>query len=260
MASARLTTAKSLLSRRSVLRDAICLTGILAVTVLPGLSSKKIRQASVVKPTEIQWSSRAPAAALIEPLTDSATPGQRPLRQFNHAFSAGQVQTVSPSPAPKAKPESDITIIPKIDVFVSAPHLWADGQTPAVVYISLKAVKGNETWNYAPREELVFQLEPRNALFVPSRVKIAPGATTSEPASLTAKKPIILPVTCSPERKYAGLAITNPQPENIEFITPIDAIGIESVSATCQVNVAIPFEIFLYNKNDPKKTRLRPRS
>jgi hypothetical protein len=244
------------------LRNAICLTGILAVTVLPGISSTTpIRRAIVVKPAEIQLSSRTPAAPLIEPSTDSATPEQRALRQFNHASApAGRKQTASHSPPLSAKTEGDITIIPKIDVFVSAPHLWADGQTPAVLYISLKAVKGNESWNYTPREELVFQLEPRSALFVPSRVKIAPGATTSEPASLTAKQPIRLQVTCSPERKYAGLVITNPQPENIEFTTPIDSIGIESVSDTCQVNVAIPFEIFLYNKNDPKKTRLRPRS
>jgi hypothetical protein len=264
MASARLTSAKSLLSRRSVLRNAICLTGILALTVLPGLSSKtQIRRASVVKPAEIQLSSHTPAGALIEPLADSANPGQRPLRQFNHTSSpAGTKQTASHSPAPNAKPESEITIIPKIDVFVSAPHLWADGQTPAVLYVSLKAVKGNETWNYTPREEMVFQLEPRNALFVPSRVKIGPGATTSEPAALTAKQPIRLQVTCSPERKYAGLAITSPQPENIEFITPIDSIGIEPlpISDTCQVNVATHFEVFLYNKNDPQKTRLHPRS
>ena len=91
-------------------------------------------------------------------------------------------------------------------------------------------------------------------------MKIAPGASTSEPANLTAKKPIKLQVTCAPERKYAGLAITNPQTEIIEFITPIDAIGIESASDTCQVNIAVPFEIFLYNRKDPNKTRLSPRS
>lgn len=246
MAPARPTSAKSLLRRRTVLRSVICLTGILAVTILPGLSSKtQIRRQSVVRPAEIQLSSRTLAAALIEPLAGSVTPAQRPLKPVNHA---------------STKAENDVTIIPIMDVVVLAPHLWADGQTPAVVYISLKEIRGNETWNFSAREEMVFQLEPRTAGFVPSRVRIAPGATTSEPASLTAKKPEPLQLTCTPERKYAGLSITNPQPRNIEFITPIDAIGIESASDTCQVNVAIPFEIFLYNKSDPNKTRLTPRS
>jgi hypothetical protein len=163
------------------------------------------------------------------------------------------------SQAGKSKLQTDVTVIPQIDVFVSAPHLWADGQTPAVIVVSLKAVNGDETWNYAPREELVFQLEPRNALFAPAHVKIAPGTTTSEPATLTAKQPIKLEVTCTPERKYQGLVITKPQPKEIEFITPIDAIGIEPVSSTCPVNVAMPFEIFLYSRKDPAKTRLSPR-
>jgi hypothetical protein len=262
MASARLISAKLLLSRRAVLRNAICLSGILAVIVLPSLRSKpQIHLASEVKPIEIQLSSSTPAGTLIGSLTDSVIPGQHPLHQFNHtSLPANQEQAPSRPQAIKAKRESDLTIIPKIDVYVSAPQLWADGQTPAVVSISLKAVKGSETWNYAPREELVFELESRNVIISPSRVKIAAGATTSEPAIITAKKADIVPLTCTPERQYAGLVITNPQPENIEFITPIDAIGIESSSDTCQVNIAVPFEIFLYNKKDPNKTRLRPRS
>jgi hypothetical protein len=248
MASARLTSAKSLLNRRSALRSVICLLGIFAVIVLSGLNSR----------TEIQRSNSTTAVALIERLTDSATPGQRPQRQFNHAASpASQQQTASHSRVPA--PQGDFTIVPKIYV-EPAQHLWADGQTPAVLYISLKAEKGNQSWDYTAREELVFQLEPRNALFSPKQVKIVPGANTSEPATLMAKQPGKLPVTCSPARKYDGLAITNPPPENIEFIPPIDAIGIESRSDTCQVNIAVPFEVFLYNRNDLQKTRLRPPS
>lgn len=262
MASDRLTIAKSLLIRSSILRSAICLTGILVIVVLTGFSSKtQIRRASVAKSAEVQFSSRTPRPTLSKTLTDSAGPGQHPPLQFILASSlGGQNQAASNSRASKVQPEGELTIIPKIEVHWSAAHLLADGATPATVYVSLKAVKGNETWNYTPREELVFQLEPRTALFSPSRVKISPGAHTSEPASLTAKRPIKLDVTCAPERKYAGLAITNPQPVSIEFLAPIDAIGIESASTSHQVNVAIPLEIFLYNKKDPQKTRLRPRS
>lgn len=261
MASAPLTSAKSFLARRGVLRNAVCLTGILALTVLPNVSSKRYTPlASEVKPTRIEVpGDRSPS--LLETLNDSAVSRQRQPLGFNLAISpATQKKASARSRSSKANLEGDIKIVPKIDVHVSAPQLWADGQTPAVVYISLKAVKGDQTWNYEATEELVFQLEPRNALFSPSRVKILPGSDTSEPASLIAKQPIKLQVTCSPERKYAGLAIVTPQTETIEFITPIDAIGIESASATYQVNVAIPFEIFLYNQKDPGKKRLRPRS
>lgn len=260
MASARLTSAKYFLSRNAIWRNPICVIGALAVIALPSLSSKtQMRRANIVEPTLIHTSSGVQSASLIRPTNVPSE--QHPLRDSTRASNhVGQRQTSLHSAASNSKLKSDITVIPKIEVFVSAPHLWADGQTPAVIYISLKAVNGNETWNYAAREELVFQLEPRNALFDPALVKIAPGATTSEPTTLTAKRPIKLQVTCTPERKYEGLAITKSQPEDIEFITPIDAIGIEPVSDTCPVNVAIPFEIFLYSRKDPQKTRLRPRN
>src|SRR5687767_7207159 len=110
MTVAQLTSARSLL--RSVLRSAICVTGFLAVTVLPGFNSKA------------------------------------QIKQPNQASSGvSQKQTASRSPVPKR--ENEITIVPKIDVHVSAQHLWADGQTPAVLSISLYAVKGNETWAYS---------------------------------------------------------------------------------------------------------------
>jgi hypothetical protein len=127
-----------------------------------------------------------------------------------------------------------------------------------VVYISLKAEKENQSWIYPAPEDLVFQLEPRNAPFTPQQVKIVAGANTSGPATLTTKQAGKLPVTCSPAQRYSGPAITNPEPENIEFIPPINAIGIESKSDMCQVNIPVPVEVFLYNKNDPQKTRLQP--
>ena len=258
MPSNRPTSAKSLLSRRAVSRKAFCLTGILAVTVLTGFGSQtQIQRAGVAKPAETQ---RTPAATLIG--TDGRITGQPP-PQFNVASSFVGQNPAPSSPRPsKAKPGGERTIIPKIEVDRSAANFRADGATPVIIYISLKEVNGNEAWPYIPSEELLFQLElePRSALISPSQVKISPGAHTSEPASLTAKRPDKLQVTCTPVRKYAGLAITKPQPEIIVFITPIDAIGIESASSSDQVNVAIPFEIFLYNKKDPAKKRLSPRS
>ena len=253
----RLKRAKSLLGRSSVSRNAFWLTGILAVTVLTGFgSATQIRRVGVATPAEIE---RTPAATLIE--KGHGLPGEPLPRRLNVASSfVGQNAAPSKSRTPKPKPEGDLTIIPNIDVDVSATHLWADGATPAIVTISLKAVRGNEAWSYTAPEDLVFHLEPRNASFSPKRVKIPRGAHTSEPASLIAKRPDKFEVTCTPERKYAGIAITTPQPKIIEFITPIDAIGIESGSASLQVNVAIPFEIFLYDKKDPARTRLRPRS
>jgi hypothetical protein len=244
MASARLTSAKSLLSQRSVLRYAICLPGIFAVIVLSGLNSR----------TEIQQSDEPPAVALIEGFADSATPGHSPQKQKNHASSpAGQKSSASHSKLPAG----DFTVVPKIYVD-PAPFLWADGETPAIVYISLKAEKGDQSWDYPAPEELVFQLEPRNALFSPKQVKIARGAITSEPATLTAKQPGNFRVTCSPTQRYAGPPIKNPQAENIEFISRINAIGIESRSDTYQVNSVVPLEVFLYDKTDLQKTRLRP--
>ena len=234
MAVARLTSAKSLLSRRSALRYVICLLGIFAVIVLSGLNSR----------TEVQQSNSTPAVALE--------------RQFNHATSQlGQKNIASHSQVPRAA--GDYTVVPKIYVEPN-PHRWADGITPAVVHIWLKAEKGNQSWSYLAPEELVFQLEPPNALFSPKQVKIAAGANISNPATLTTKQVGKLPVTCSPTQRYSGPPITNPQAEDIEFIAPITDIGIEPRSNTRQVNIPLPIEVFLYNKDDPQKTRLRPSS
>ena len=258
MTYARLTSAKCFLTRNSVLLTSICVMGVLTLIALPS-SKTQMRYPNVVDGNKNGLSTGVQSASFIRPTNVSVE--QHRLRDSKRVSNhANQRQASLHYVGGNSKPKSDITIIPKIEVFVSAPHLWADGQTPAVIHISLTAVNGNETWNYASQEELVFQLEPRNVLFDPARVKIAPGATTSEPATLTAKQPLRLQVTCTPDRKYEGLAITKAQPENIEFITPIDAIGIEPVSGTCPVNVAMPFEIFLYNKKDPQKTRLPPRN
>ena len=167
MASVRLTGAISCLRRTAILQNAIRFTCVLAVTLLPTFSpNTEIRLASATKPDEIQLLSSAPAAALIEPLSGSAIAAKDPLRRLNHAPQGDKKRTVSGSAAPKAKSKSDVTIVPKIEV--SAPYFWADGHTPAVVYVSLKAKNGDEMWNYEAQEELVFQLEPRNALsFLP---------------------------------------------------------------------------------------------
>ncbi|HBB95577.1 MAG TPA: hypothetical protein DC054_09310 [Blastocatellia bacterium] len=109
------------------------MTGVFAVTALPCLNLKThTRRERVAKPAEFELSNGTQTAAVIKPLTDGAPSVESSLKYFNHASSpAGQI--ASHSQTPNVKPEDDITIIPKIDVFVSAPHLWADGQTPAVV-------------------------------------------------------------------------------------------------------------------------------
>ena len=257
MASARLDSATCFLRQKSVSRNLIRVIGVLLVIALVIFGSSKTKT-GVVNSTGIHVSSDVASPNLMGPTSVSAEP--HTLDYSNSALKPEDPQRASlQSPAGKPKPKGEITIIPKIEVFVAASALWADGQTPALIYISLKATNGKETWNHPAEEEMLFQLEPRTTQFDPAVVKIAPGKNTSEPATLTSKHPIKLQVTCTPERRYEGLAVATAQPQDIEFVTPIDAIGIEPVSGTCPLNVSMPIEIFLYNKKDPK-TRLPPRS
>jgi hypothetical protein len=149
------------------------------------------------------------------------------------------------------------TIVPKISV-VSSPPFWS-GESVVTIIISLQEVKDNQRWIYRPQQAISFVLEPRNASFAPAIIRIPRGEDHSEPTTLTSTQTGIVQVTCIPDRAYEGLAIQNAEPAPIQFLEPIDRIGLEPVEGKSQVNIATLFEVFLYNHKDPK-TKLRPAS
>lgn len=153
-------------------------------------------------------------------------------------------------PVANARSENEeIIVVPKMNV--SSQRLSADGD-PALITISLEGVRGSEKWVYKATEEIGFHLEPRNSSFTSSTVKILPGQSVSETTKLTAKRPETVEVSCTPERRHSDLTIKSCQPVKIEFVVPIDSVGIEPLSDQSPINIPAVFQVYLCNQKDPK--------
>jgi hypothetical protein len=185
----------------------------------------------------------------------------RPISDYSNVAQSNQNESSKPSGSmtetrqARAR-KTETKIVPRINFHQSKLRLWADGKDPAIITISLEVLSGGERYRYKSPNEMVFILEPPNVAFVPSQVRIAREKDESDPFILTAQQPMVVEVNCLPTREYKGLTLA--QPATVEFITPINRIGIEPASESVLVNISKPFEIYLYDSADPNKSRLAP--
>lgn len=199
----------------------------------------------LTKPLLVRWSLRLTAGLS---LILAGGPVAYTLAQVNQYRSA--LQTT------KQPQSSEIKIIPHIEVHKTKPQFWSDGKDPVIITIWLEATKDGNRWLYEAEEDMVFVLQPISARFNPPQITISKGATRSEPATVTAQQPGTLEINCLPAHQYNGLTAANAV--KVDFVAPINAIGFESVPPRVLVNISKPFEVYLYNRNDPNATKLAP--
>jgi hypothetical protein len=163
-------------------------------------------------------------------------------------------------PASTAEPPAVQTeVVPTLVIDPENKDMWANGGDEASIRILLRAVRGNQSWPFINHGNLVFNIEPITASFVPSKITVEKGKDRSQNfAKLTAQQPSEIEVACIPGERYEGLAIRRADSKKVRFIAPINRVGIDPVSRDVQVNSASPFEVYLYNDKDSSKSRLAP--
>lgn len=125
VAIARPTWAKSLILRRARRRSFLLCITVVASSLVISLSPWKSlartgRFVEIDFPTRIAAADESPAEGLLGQQSQIGNCGATPVLP--------QLQTASQFSGANRRAESDFTLVPKIEISVSAAHLWADGE------------------------------------------------------------------------------------------------------------------------------------